>query len=515
MGTGAEVAANVGHVVIMTQENRSFDEYFGTLNGAIGFADPNAIPGVFTQPCPGLLNGLQPWPFDTTTYTEATPGCYHDWPSMHGYWNGGQMNGWLTSVPLTDTPQSCLAYYLHESIPYHFRLAQAFTVCDSYFASALGPTGPNRLYLMSGSIGQSTGQAAVDTGTPPNSNAFGSLQWAPYAKMLTDRGVTWAVYDEAGPYPSPQSCPYMDLNVLTYFTDWPQLKTEAPAPNPTYRPGPGQFEADVASGQLPQVSWVIPPWPDTEHPTYSPAGIANVYSKVWSLLDSANPGAAYNYWQDTVLIVNYDECDGHFDHVPPPTPAAGAAGEWLAPDGSMPPPGAATSYPSYWPVGAGFRVPAFVISPWSVGGRVCSTPYDHTSTLKLLYLAFGDGASHGSNLAPALSDFRWFTFGDLSEPLAFSNPRAPAAGQLPSLAEVQAWAAPIVANANAAKNLDIAPTGKEPAFPQPPYPSKPLVQCCLDGGIPLPAGCASAPLSIVTNALKAVAKRTRSAIHPR
>jgi phospholipase C len=337
MGTGAEVAANVGHVVIMTQENRSFDEYFGTLNGAIGFYDPDAIPGVFAQPSPSLPNGLQPWPFDTTIYSEATPGLNHDWASMHGYWNGGQMDGWPTAVSPTDPPLYSLAYYLHDSIPYHFALAGAFTVCDRYFASALGPTGPNRLYLMSGSIGQNSGQAAAYINTPPTPGA----QWASYARTLTDRGITWAVYDE-----SPGSCPYMDLNVLSYFTDWAQLKTEAPAPNPTYRPGPGQFEADVANGKLPQVSWVVPPWLDTEHPIYSPAGIANVYSKVWSLLDSGNPGTAYNYWQDTVLIVNYDECDGHFDHVLPPAPAASAAAEWLAPDGSMPPPGTATLIPA-------------------------------------------------------------------------------------------------------------------------------------------------------------------------
>ena len=112
-----------------------------------------------------------------------------------------------------------------------------------------------------------------------------------------------------------------------------------------------------------QVSWIIGPAATCEHPSYLPAAGAVFISQILEVL-AASP----KVWEKTVFFLNYDENDGLFDHLPPPVPPAGTADEFV--DGL--------------PIGLGFRVPMIVISPFSVGGRVSSEVYDHTSVLRFM-----------------------------------------------------------------------------------------------------------------------------------
>src|SRR5262249_53559544 len=126
---------------------------------------------------------------------------------------------------------------------------------------------------------------------------------------------------------------------------------------------PGQFEYDAINDRLPAVSWIITTSTESEHPDFMPAaGAAYVASKIDAI--AANPAV----WAKTVFILNYDENDGIFDHVVPPTPPAGTPGEFV----------------EDLPIGAGFRVPCVIVSPWTAGGWVCSQPFDHTSVLQFL-----------------------------------------------------------------------------------------------------------------------------------
>jgi phospholipase C len=130
----------------------------------------------------------------------------------------------------------------------------------------------------------------------------------------------------------------------------------------------GWFEADARAGRLPQVSWLVAPTAQTEHPDYFPAAGAEYIA---GKLDAI--AANEDLWRKTLFILTYDENDGMFDHVPPPVPPAGTTNEFV---GGL-------------PIGLGFRVPAIVVSPWSVGGYVCSDVLDHTSLIRLIEARFG------------------------------------------------------------------------------------------------------------------------------
>lgn len=158
----------------------------------------------------------------------------------------------------------------------------------------------------------------------------------------------------------------------------------------------GQFEFDAINDRLPTVSWIIPTSTESEHPDYMPAaGAAFVASKIDAI--AANP----EVWAKTVFILNYDENDGIFDHAVPPTPPPGTPHEFVA----------------GLPVGAGFRVPCILISPWTAGGWVCSQPFDHTSIVQFLEKFTGVRE-------PNISDWRRATFGDLTAAFRFGDAKA-------------------------------------------------------------------------------------------
>src|SRR5262249_36199922 len=139
------------------------------------------------------------------------------------------------------------------------------------------------------------------------------------------------------------------------------------------------FEADCAAGTLPQVSWVLAPLVQSEHPpapvTYGEVAAARVLNAL-----TLNPSV----WSRTALFITYDENGGFFDHLPPPVAPKGTPGEWLKVN---PLPGDAAGVAG--PIGLGFRVPLLLVSPYSRGGFVCSDTFDHTSLLRFLETRFG------------------------------------------------------------------------------------------------------------------------------
>ena len=392
---------DIEHVVIHMQENRSFDHYFGTLAGVRGFGDPGAITlstgrSVFYKPDASNPDGyLLPWHLDTQhTSAQAIPSTSHAWTVQHQAVNGGKMDSWLpahlgadgaTNGPFT------MSYYEREDIPFHFALAENFTLCDGYHCSLLGPTWPNRLYLMSGQI-----DPAGVNGGPIISNVVKTpYTWTTYPERLEQAGVSWRVYQEEDDY---------GTNVLEFF----QQYQDATPGSGLYEKAltisqPGQFERDARNGDLPAVSWIIPTSGQSEHPAYIPASGADfLASKIEAV--ASNP----DLWATTLFIVNYDENDGLFDHVPPPTPPAGTPGEFV----------------NGLPIGGGIRVPCILISPWTVGGWVASETFDHTSVLRLLELVTGVKETN-------ITDWRRQTFGDLTSALGLRPGRS--VGRFPVL----------------------------------------------------------------------------------
>jgi len=391
--------ADIKHVVILMQENRSFDHYFGTMAGVRGFEDPEALrlangKSVFYQPDAENPAGyLLPFHLDTlASSAQKIPSTSHAWDVQHEAWNGGRMDQWLAAHRKADGVKGpyVMGYYKRADIPFQFALAEAFTICDAYHCSVFGPTWPNRMYLMTGTIdadGANGGPIIV------NKVPKGGYTWTTYPERLQQAGVSWKVYEQQDSY---------GCNMLQNFR---QFQNEAPG-SELYKRGmqvhsEGQFEYDAMHDQLPTVSWIIPTSFQSEHPDYMPAdGAAFVASKLDAI--AANP----DVWAKTVFILNYDENDGLFDHVSPPVAPAGTSREFV----------------HGLPIGAGFRVPCILVSPWTAGGWVCSEQFDHTSVLRFLEVFSGVRE-------PNISDWRRKTFGDLTSAFRFHQKR----GQPPVL----------------------------------------------------------------------------------
>ncbi|HUD63746.1 MAG TPA: alkaline phosphatase family protein, partial [Candidatus Sulfotelmatobacter sp.] len=143
---------DIEHVVILIQENRSFDHYFGSYRGVRGFSDKSPA---FAQPDPANTGNpppgiLQPFHLDTSaTNAACTHDITHDWVPQHQSWNNGAMNGFVTSrLAAPNDAILTMGYYNRLDIPYYYAIADGFTICDNYFCSVIGPTDPNRLYTM-------------------------------------------------------------------------------------------------------------------------------------------------------------------------------------------------------------------------------------------------------------------------------------------------------------------------------------------------------------------------------
>jgi phospholipase C len=386
--------SDIKHIVLLMQENRSFDHYFGTMAGVRGFDDANAVllpngRSVFHQPDEHSPDGyLLPFHLDTrTSSAQKIPSTSHAWAVQHEAWNGGKMDQWLPAHRKADGENGpyVMGYYKRADIPFQFALAEAFTICDASYCSVLGPTWPNRMCWMTGTI-DPDGEA----GGPILNNKAPSdgYRWTTYAERLEQAGVSWKVYQQEDNY---------GTNVLEYFSNFKKADSGSPLHAKGMVRGPeGQFESDAMNDRLPTVSWIMPTSFQSEHPDYMPAdGAAFVASKIDAI--AANP----DVWAKTAFILTYDENDGIFDHVVPPTPPAGTAREFV----------------KGLPVGAGFRVPTIVVSPWTAGGWVSSQPLDHTSSLRLLEQVTGVRE-------PNISDWRRSTFGDYTSVFRFDDAKA-------------------------------------------------------------------------------------------
>ncbi len=403
---------DIQHVVLLMQENRSFDHYFGTLAGVRGFDDPNALqlPGehggrsVFHQPDPQNPSGyLLPFHLDThRTSAQRIPSTNHSWEVQHAAWNGGRMDNWVPAHRKAEGENGpyTMGYYQRADIPFHFALAETFTICDGYHSSMMGPTWPNRMYWMTGTIdvdGEHRGPITR------NKAPRGGFTWTTYAERLEAAGVSWKVYQQEDNY---------GTNMLELFRQFQVAHKGSPLHRKGLERGPeGQFEDDARNDRLPTVSWILPTSFQSEHPQFIPAdGAAFIASKIEAI--AANP----KVWAKTVFVLCYDENDGLFDHVSPPVPPTGTPHEFV--DGV--------------PAGAGFRVPAIIVSPWTAGGWVCSQPFDHTSVLQFLERITGVRE-------PNISEWRRATFGDLTSAFRFDRPGAGA----PSLPDAQATLAAV------------------------------------------------------------------------
>lgn len=435
----------IEHVVLLMQENRSFDHYFGTLSGVRGFGDRTVLRtrtggSMFEQPHP---DGSAVLPFSVRDAAarqqrdlQYIGELAHGWEDGLGAWARGWNDSWIPNKgPAT------MAHYDRADIPLQFELADTFTICDAYHCSVKSSTSPNRNYFVSGTTGFEPGTTtrAVTNAAYDELNHAG-YDWLTYPELLESAGVTWKVYQEwdnfgdnnleffasfkavmqaalapidggkhttaSGFYGSLFALHEPEQNLLLAALD------EAVAALPDdqrslfergVRRSPlgtlaEQFAADVTAGTLPTVSYLVPSAADSEHPgSSSPIQSARV---IYDVLDAL--ASHPDVWARTALLITYDENDGFYDHVPPPAPPPDTPDEF---EGDM-------------PIGLGVRVPMIVVSPWSVGGWVCSETFDHTSIVQFLELVTGVQTDQ-------ITPWRRQVAGDLSSTFDFESASAP------------------------------------------------------------------------------------------
>jgi phospholipase C len=420
---------DVEHVVILMQENRSFDHYFGCMKGVRGYNDPRAIalpngkPVWFQPTAPGADTHVLPFRFDARkTSAETMKSLDHSWKGSHDKWK--HHDAWVAAkTPMT------MGYFTREDIPFYYALADAFTVCDAYHASMFGPTNPNRMYLFTGTSGVNVGldnsfavanplMETNETADPARDGPkFPGFDWTTYAERLEAAGVSWKVYQEYDNYGD---------NGLAYFKRFRGGDTSSPLHHKARSWAEGSnaenakasrgehlvaaFGADLAAGALPQVSWIVAPEVLCEHPKGSPSYGEQLTARLIAAL-TAHP----EVWAKTVFILNYDENDGFFDHMPIPVPAtAGAQGK-----SNVDMAGEVYTSPALGavPMGLGPRVPLIVVSPWSKGGFVNSELFDHTSVIRFIEARFGVKE-------PNITPWRRAVCGDLTSAFDFKTPNA-------------------------------------------------------------------------------------------
>ncbi|OZI74807.1 phosphocholine-specific phospholipase C [Bordetella genomosp. 12] len=426
---------DVEHVVILMQENRSFDMYFGTYKGARGFGDRITIPLPNGRSVWEQSNGtrvVMPYHLDSTQgNAQRVAGTPHDYVDAQNAWDAGRMAQW----PRYKQDQS-MGYYRQKELEFQFALAEAFTLCDAYHCASHGGTNTNRLFHWTGTndpLAQGNGPSTRNQWDGLGASSTG-WTWKTYPERLQSAGVSWKVYqnlpDNYTDNPLAGFQQFRRANELagnassgSPYTPW---TSSMDAGNPLYRgvantmPDGGFLQAlrdDVQNGTLPQVSWIVAPANYSEHP-----GPSSPVQGAWYIQEAldaltSNP----DVWSKTVFLINFDENDGYFDHVPSP------AAPSLNTDGSMA--GASTvntdmerhTHASAQDAadnrvyGPGPRVPMYVVSPWSRGGWINSQAFDHTSVLRFLEARFGVAEEN-------ISPWRRAVLGDMTSAFNFATP---------------------------------------------------------------------------------------------
>ncbi|MBN3853556.1 phospholipase C, phosphocholine-specific [Paraburkholderia sp. Ac-20340] len=440
---------DVQHVVILMQENRSFDQYFGTLPGVRGFGDRITIPqpqgASIWQQSDGSRSMLS-FHLDKSKGNALLAGGAHEWLDAHSAWDHGRMTQWPKSKG-----DVSMGYLEAADLPFHFALANAFTICDAYHCSLHGGTNSNRIFLWTGTNGP--GHGGFEPHAVVNNNGWdwlGSsakgLKWTTYPERLQKTGVSWKVYEnQPDNYNDNPLCGFASFRKVNESINgspnvpWtPEIETASPL----YKgigntmPDGGLLQAlkdDIAADRLPQISWIIAPQAYCEHPNVSTPDQGAWY--IQQVLDALT--AQPEVWSKTVLFVNHDENDCFFDHVPPPVAPSPIADGAYAGKSTVstkheyftvpnPPGDEKPLTPDGLPYGPGPRVPMLVISPWSTGGFVNSQAFDHTSVLRFLERRFGV-------TEPNISAWRRAVFGDLTSAFNFSTPNEKRNASFPAL----------------------------------------------------------------------------------
>jgi phospholipase C len=311
------------------------------------------------------------------------------YPVDIGMWNEGRVDAWNTAR----SAGMGMGHFTRDDLPFYYTLYESFVAGDQYFQSVPTCTDPNRLHLFSGSNGLSAGYPP----TFDNNEAVAWL-WDTMGELLERNQISWKVYQQEDNF---------DDNGFAWFQSY---QNAAPG-TPLYEKGMKRstdliedFKNDMASGNLPQVSWIVGPANVSEHANWHPSAGEDFVNRVLEAFVSFP-----EIYKKSVMILNYDEGGQFYDHHWIPTPPINDA------DGisTVTTVGEITSVPL--PVGPGFRVPLLFVSPWTRGNIVLSEIADHTSVIQFIETRFNVTLN-------TISPWRRSMMGDLTSAFDFENP---------------------------------------------------------------------------------------------
>lgn len=332
----------IRHVIVIMQEDRSFDHYFGTYPGANGIPNDFKVP---VNPFDPNSTYVRPFKLNIT----RTPPLIKGVSVARTAYNNGSMNGFVYAQNQVGANGTLsMGYYDYTIIPLYWNLASEYVLCDNWFASCMGASFPNHLYLYAAQTGGYT--SIPEEG----------LDLLTIFDMLESKGVSWKVYIQN--YDPNVNYTNSEARLQQIAKGWQLVWTPLLAiPRFVYNfslnskiADLNQYYVDLKGDSFPQVVFITPSGTSEHAPT-------DVQLGQFFVIDLLNALMRSKYWYSSVFIIVWDEWGGWFDHVPPPQ----------VDDDCL-----------------GFRVPAIIVSPYAKRGYIDSTVYDHTSILKFIEWLF-------------------------------------------------------------------------------------------------------------------------------
>jgi phospholipase C len=325
-------ATPIEHLVVLMQENHTFDNYFGTFPGADGLPSDVCQPLDVTDPSQGCIKPYhinQPRTSDPDHSSQAAREAYND----------GLMDGFAAAqVNRNLDPRATMGYWDGNDLPLYWNLATDYTLADRFFSSALGASQTNHMFWIAGQSGGGGGIPKEGFSVPTIFDRLeaAGVTWKMYVQNF-DPTVTFRSSENHGP-----QVIWAPLLAFPRFIDNPALRSHIVDLS--------EYFDDLSNGTLPAVSYIVPSG-SSEHP---PGNVTTGQNFGASLITALMRSEA---WSQSLFVLTHDDWGGYYDHVGPPQVDA---------------------------EGYGFRVPALFVSPYSRRGEIDHTVYDYTSILRFI-----------------------------------------------------------------------------------------------------------------------------------
>jgi phospholipase C len=418
----SDFKSHINHIIFLMQENHAFDSLYGAYCPTTGPVCKTPVDGVPANTCVpiSLKNASKGCvkPYNFTSSQLAPPDMPHDWNSTHSAINGGSMNDYYAAEASGTEP---FGHYNATTAPVYYDIAEQYGLGENFFSSAESYSLPNHWFSVAASAPNESYWVRLQGSTATRqqqdlylneSNATPSIEGE-----LNHSKTSWDVYDFPLYTYSADTKPGANMIAASYWNPLASQAISYKSREHSHFVGRGQFFNDTANGTLPNVSWLIPSVPDSDHPPYS---LANGQSWVASVVDAVEKSPE---WNSTVLFISWDEYGGFYDQVAPPV---------LDPNGDS------------------IRVPLLAISPWVRQGVVDTQAMDFDSILHLMENRFGLKClgPRDCNAALPLAMFNFglsaprapleiYPFGQATYPMPLQS-----SGKLPKYGPAQAVPAP-------------------------------------------------------------------------